>query len=365
MPKEPPRRKPGTVIALAKELRRSISNGTYGPGEFVPSVRRLASESGVAFLTVTRALKMLEHEGLVSAEPRKGYRVLHARAKPRATSQIGFLSGSNPDDFRLWNETHKALLTGFQCAAGRIGVAVLAMSISPGSPRDTARAARAAGLAGLALDANQPELIEALREAGVSVVLVDAYTYETEVDGVVQDNFHGGFLAGEHLARHGHREVAWFGLSYETNHSRERMGGAVIGLRSGDARIAPGYEFHVPEETSGVPSNEALREARAFLSDSKRPRAVLALWQSCANALLAAAAELRLRPGDDFDLVTWGIEENRREVYGPRFGPGGIPPMVCWSAKRMAELAISRLVQSVDKKDRVPARLSAPMRLYL
>ena len=358
-------RKYGTTSEMARELRRAIADGTYSRGSYLPPLRRLAETSGVAYLTASRALKTLEREGLVAAEPRKGYRVLRSGARPGSPRALfGLLSSSDPADATVWNETHKALLTGFQCAAGRHGLGILAMRADRQSPRDLAQAILEAELAGVAVDSDRPDTIEALRAAEIPVVLVDAFTYDIAVDGVVQDNFRGGFLAGEYLAKRGHREAAWFGLSLETIHSQERLGGAMIGLRSGGAHLAEPFDVRVPEIASGIPTDEAMREARKFLAARGRPRAILALWQSCANALLTAAADLRLNPGKDFDLITWGIEENRQGVYGQRFGHGHIPPMVCWSAECMAEMALARLVAPPGAAGRVPVRISVPMRLW-
>ena len=357
--------KNGTAGEVAREVRRAIAAGTYGRGDYLPSLRQLAAVSGVAYLTASRALKALEREGLVAAEPRKGYRVLRSGAKPgTARALFGFISGGDPIDASLWDETHKALLTGFQCAAGRYGLGILAMTHATQSPRELAQAILEAELAGVAMDSDSPEIIEALRAAEIPVALVDAFTYDVEVDGVVQDNFRGGFLAGEYLAKHGHREVAWFGHSSDTVHSRERLGGAILGLQLGGARLAAGFDLRVPEIASGIPTEESLQAARVLLSTQGRPRAILALWQSGANALLRAAAELHLALGKDFDFVTWGIEENRQGIYEQRFGHGRIPPMVCWSAERMAELALSRLVAPAVAAGRAPARISVPMRLW-
>jgi DNA-binding LacI/PurR family transcriptional regulator len=350
---------------MAQRLRREIADGTYSRGSYLPPLRRLADCAGVAYLTASRALKVLEQEGLVVAEPRKGYRVLRSGTKPGSPRALfGFLASSAPDDTVLWGETHKALLAGFQCAAGHHGLGIVVMRYDRQSPRDLAKSILEAGLAGVAIDSDRPELVEALRAAKIPHVLVDAFTYDAAADGVVQDNFRGGFLAGGYLAKRGHREVAWFGLSHETIHSQERLGGALIGLRTGDARLRENFIFRVPEIASGIPAEEALCAARKFLAARGRPSAILALWQSCANAVLTAASELRLTPGRDFDLITWGIEENRQGIYAQRFPQGHIPPMVCWSAKCMAEMALGRLVTPLDAVERTPVRISVPMRLW-
>jgi hypothetical protein len=351
---------------VAAALRRAIAQGIHRPGDYLPPVRKLAADAGVAYLTATRAVRILRREGLVAAEPRRGYRVLPpVKGSARGRALFAFLTGSNPRDPQLWNETHKALLTGFQCLSGQQGPFVLAMRFDEMSP-ETVQSLRQAGIVGVAMDCDTPELIDGFRRAQIPVVLVDAFAYGAGVVGVVQDNFRGGYLAGEYLARRGHREVAWFGLSVDSIHSRERRGGAAIGLEQGGAHLAPGFDLRVPEAASGIPSDQALHAARTLLSAPGRPRAILSLWQSCTYALCTAAAELGLRMNEDFELVTWGVEENRQGLYEQRFGAGGLPPMVCWSAVRMAQLAVSQLtlLSNPGDSDHRAVRISVPVELH-
>ena len=51
-------------IQLADSFRSRITNGTWKPGEKIPSVRDLAIEAGTNPNTVQRALAALDEEGL-------------------------------------------------------------------------------------------------------------------------------------------------------------------------------------------------------------------------------------------------------------------------------------------------------------
>ena len=59
--------------ALAAELRREIRSGRLRPGDKLPSKRALAEEKKLSLMTVTGALELLEAEGCIRTEERRGY----------------------------------------------------------------------------------------------------------------------------------------------------------------------------------------------------------------------------------------------------------------------------------------------------
>lgn len=59
-------------LRIAAELRRRIASGDLAPGDRVPSTRRITGEWGVAMATATKALAVLNQEGLVRAVPGVG-----------------------------------------------------------------------------------------------------------------------------------------------------------------------------------------------------------------------------------------------------------------------------------------------------
>ncbi|WP_354004963.1 PLP-dependent aminotransferase family protein [Ramlibacter albus] len=69
---------------LARELEASISEGTFRPGERLPSVRELVASRGVSPSTVFEAYALLESRGVVEARPRAGY---FARQRSAAAPQ--------------------------------------------------------------------------------------------------------------------------------------------------------------------------------------------------------------------------------------------------------------------------------------
>ncbi len=61
---------------VAEDMRHAIAMGTYGAGERLPSLRRIARHYGVSLATAIQAYQWLEDSGLVEARPKSGYFVL-------------------------------------------------------------------------------------------------------------------------------------------------------------------------------------------------------------------------------------------------------------------------------------------------
>jgi len=66
---------------LAAEVEKRIFEGTYQPGEKLPSLRRLHRQSGLSISTVHQAYQELESSGFVESRPKSGYFVLPVSLK--------------------------------------------------------------------------------------------------------------------------------------------------------------------------------------------------------------------------------------------------------------------------------------------
>lgn len=62
-------------MRIAAAVRQRITSGELAPGQPVPSITTLVQEHGVARQTASKALRMLETEGLVRRIPGLGYYV--------------------------------------------------------------------------------------------------------------------------------------------------------------------------------------------------------------------------------------------------------------------------------------------------
>jgi len=65
---------------VARRIESLIEDGTFGSGDKVPSVRRLAIQFRVSVTTAVQAYRLLENRGVIEARPQSGYYV-----RPRLT----------------------------------------------------------------------------------------------------------------------------------------------------------------------------------------------------------------------------------------------------------------------------------------
>jgi GntR family transcriptional regulator len=60
---------------LVDQVRRHVASGRIAPGDFLPSVRQVASELEVNPMTVSKAYSLLERDGVVELARGQGMRV--------------------------------------------------------------------------------------------------------------------------------------------------------------------------------------------------------------------------------------------------------------------------------------------------
>jgi DNA-binding LacI/PurR family transcriptional regulator len=338
---------------LARQLRDHVHSGKVMSGDYLPTVRELCAEHGMSIETVQRAVHALEAEGLVAAEPGRGFRVLARANDPLRGCPLAYLSEVSAGGEAM-TEFRSRLLGHLRDAAGARGWSLLAVQVGSQSPASVAEQLKKQRAFAAAVDSDSAELLSALRDAGIPVLMLDAWVDGADHDAILQDGQGGGVLAVRHLVELGCRRLAWFGSVDGNAHTLDRLGGALSAL------CVEGLAFDAQVATDR--SNDVDR-ARELLSRRDRPEAILALWQSDALALARAAADLKLEVGKDFRMVGWCPEELFDAQYAPGFGAGAVPPTITWSIRTMAETAVARLAERRENPTLAPLRVKVPVRL--
>ncbi len=326
---------------VAAKLRQEILSGHRAGGSYLPGIRDLATKYGVAKVTAGRALKLLEGEGLVAAQPRKGYRVLSGAGDPGNGLPIAYVySGKYAEGIGSDEAASYRLLEEFQRVAGASNWSLLVVKAEGRPPREIMRSLIAARVCGAITDDVDRELAGLMAEAGMPVVAVDNYLPDAPVDTVVQDGFMGGWLAAQALTGRGHERFGWLGPDPVGCGAQigERLGGAAAGLAMAGLPIRHLARVAMP---LGRP-DDASRCAERLLARHPRPSACFALWQDATIALLAACERLGLKPGEDVALAGWCTREELE--YGRLTVPPGTP-LAVWSMRAMAKTAVARLMQ--------------------
>lgn len=342
---------------LAHTLKERILLNKYNVGGYLPSVRQLTEEFELADKTIQRALKMVEKNGLIASEPRKGYKVLARAGNPSKGYPIAFIL-SVEDEMQEWDSFHKTLYRAFQLATIEKGWSILNINIMDESSAEIADKLKSSGACAAILDSSSVELFDLVREAGMISITVDSWDEYILTDTVNQDNYRGGYLAAEYLLKKKHTKIAWFGNVAESSASRERFGGATSAVVS---RCCSSIELPKELQVNAYDENP-LEAARKYLAKPKHAKAVLALWAPMAQALMIAAKEKGLRLGKDIDIVGWCINEEVEDFFGKNIKKR--PPLITWSGNQLAAIAINMLEERRDHPEAPPLRINIPVTLH-
>ncbi|MCW8130365.1 MAG: GntR family transcriptional regulator [Planctomycetota bacterium] len=338
---------------LTSLLIKRMGSGQYPAGQYLPTSRELSERHQVARKTVQHALKKLEAEGFVAAEPRKGYRVLARASDPDKGCPLVYIADlrATPD---LWKPLNQELLSALQGAAARRGWTLMGVGSQGRTDAAVLKQLVASRTSGLIVDSVHGEMMETLRECGLPAVAVDAWEAGAPIDLVVQDSYQGGQFAAEYLFGKGHQALAWVGPTTWSAHSLARLSGMIAGcLKAG--RPLP------QERIFECPARENRAQIEALLKRPDRPRAIVALFVEVAATIVEVGRELSLLPGRDYDLVGWCTEQQYRRDWVPLFRGAPAAACVVWSPIRMAELAIDRFETRRRHPHLTPIRISVPV----
>ena len=337
---------------VARELRAAINAGRFPIGQFLPCTRDLGRKHDVSAETVRRALKGLEVEGLIAAEPRHGFQVIRRPKDGTAPVLAYVLAEWTPDKAHSF---YGLMLSVFQRVAGRNGCTLLGVGDSGGDPAEVVEQIRRAEVAGVILDTHNPALCDAVAKLGLAMVIAENWYSDHRIDAVIQDNFSGALQAAEYLVARGHQRIGWAGPAIESIQAVERWGGAVAGLRRRGLAI-------LPELVATGVSMRNVEAAQALLARPDRPTAVIALWANVATAVARAAANLGLEFGRDVEIVGWATEEEF-ESYRDLFPNNRAPASVTWRIETLAEMTLARLAERRAKPGLPVARINVETRL--
>lgn len=321
---------------LLASMRARILSGKLAAGTFLPTVRELSRQQGVAHGTAWRALKALESEGLVEARSRRGYRVLAPEDRESPAGTVAYVMDQRNISAGSWERIYSQLLEKLESCATRGGSRLLKLIMNPGQEELVAEQLAASKVRGLVVDGLSDPLLDWARSSGVPAVVVDDWRAGLAADCVVQDGFAGGMLAAKQLITAGCRRIAWFGRTLNNYHGKSRFGGASAELSGAGLSFA--QQLCLPIDSAS--RAELARNAAQLVAD-RSVDGILALWGPMLQAVLEAAPRAGREIGRDLHVVGWSV----RELLAVEAGPAAAHPfsMVSWSAADMARVALSRL----------------------
>ncbi len=286
---------------LAQELKRAVAEGEFAPGSLVGSEHALARQHKLSRVTVRRATDLLIEEGLLERRPGKGLYVREAR--PEATKVIKLIVGN-----LAW-EPSVRVARGAQQVARKHGIEVQVCDAHGDQREDleTLLNLPRNGASGAILMAmHTPPFNEAVmrvKAEGFPLVVTDYHPGEIEVPAAVSDNYQGGLLVGQHLARLGHTCVAFVGDLAATTVGA-RLNGFRDALADAGVALPRARVFEIkPEDPFADWDERVMKTVEKLLCAPVRPTAIFCSCDAVARACYRVCVAMKLRIPQDLSVV--------------------------------------------------------------
>jgi DNA-binding LacI/PurR family transcriptional regulator len=229
--------RPNKYRKIVQQLREAIAAGKYTEGERIPSETQLSRTSGASRLTVARALRELERDGLIERRAGSGTYVRDVPGVRGRTFGLLIPDLGDTEIFepicqgmaRASRATHDELLWGAATHAAESHEQQALQLAEYYVNKDVA----GVFFAPLEFTEHQQEvnqrILEDFQRARIPVVLLDrdvfAYPKRSNCDLVGIDNQRAGHLVTEHLVKQGSKRIVFFAWPNSAHTVKLRLAG--------------------------------------------------------------------------------------------------------------------------------------------
>jgi DNA-binding LacI/PurR family transcriptional regulator len=238
------------------------------------------------------------------------------------------------------------MLRGVEAVATRLGRELVLYNVETDAQRDRyfSEFSRHRKVDGLLIVSLTPgdAVSRRLREAGLPVVLVDAYS--SMFTSLVVNNIEGAYQAVRHLIEKGHRRIGFINGEIEGNFKFNQANDRLIGLHRafGEANLLFEPELMLTTEWSRMGGKQA---ALQLLLQQKRPTAIFAASDMQAVGVLEAAKDLSIPVPEQLSIIGFdGIEISELLELSTVRQP----------IQEMGEIGAAKLVELIDNPALVP-----------
>lgn len=332
---------------IARQLRQQIRRGDFRHDGRLPAERALGKQFAVQRNTVRQALALLEKEGSIWIDPKRGSFI--KSQEPDANRNVFLVnihSGSTP--------TLSQLMDGFTSVSERAGYLVRRVNTDPpaGEAIDPLPDARnlPSDTAGIVLWPQNPTDAESIfrLNAVVPLVLVDRRVLGVSADCVHFDDVAGGRMVTEHLLQQGHRRIAFLTDDVFAETVQNRWRGYVTALQHHGVPVDPklGVFFN------GLHEPLYSMTMRHLLSQgADRPTAIVCSNDLVAFTLLRFLRDEGVKVPDEVVVTGYG---NSMPDYLEAMALTSVDQSFYRLGQTAAEILLERVGQSSEERLRDP-----------
>lgn len=258
-----------------------IVSGACGAGDKLPTIRALAKEYGVSYVTVIEAVRILAQEGKVVKRQGSGVYVFNETAQPRflsATKKIGYITNS----FAQKGAYGYRILDGIERVACRNGYSleIANSNFNLSKEKEAIQKLIKGGVSGIVLypvpgqECSNGYLAREFAE--VPIVVVDLAQPEMQRPSVVFDNDNAGYELTKYLLSKGNRKIVFFhNVQDGINRAiHDRIAGS---LRAVEAESNASTQFSI-ETWQGNDWKAMSSKLELLMSPAHRPDAIITAY---------------------------------------------------------------------------------------
>ena len=273
-----------------------ISSGAWPPGHRLPPLRKWAAETGVAYQTMSHAIRGLVSLGILETRQGSGTRVaIPGRRRDSRVGAVGVVSSSTMSELQRESRFFTPILAMVQDQLTKNHERVI-YERWPEDDQTLGMFDYWRLVDGLVVLGSMNVFIgrvKRIQGLGLPVVCVGAAFEDEDLYVVKSDNVEDSRRAVRQLVEMGHRRIAAWAIR-----NGPRMRGYVQGLR--DAGIAVD-ERYISDEPAAV-----FAERFADIEPAERPSALfIGMWFSQMNLFLNGLRERGIRPGEDLYICSY------------------------------------------------------------
>ncbi|MBI3855048.1 MAG: GntR family transcriptional regulator [Planctomycetes bacterium] len=305
--------RPQSLLSRTEQvLREAIARGEFR-GNRLPAAAELAEQLGVSRETVRLAQENLQREGLLVKYRRKGTLItppaLTLKKTAGRSTLLGYLQAGYPslnrEDDAVTRATSGLMLQGATREAGRAGCR-LVVHHAPHTEMDAAigELAHEAPLRGVIFASfGEEKLVRQTLGLGLPLVLLDHELNLPSVSTVREDSQQGAGIAVAHLAKLGHRRIAYAHWNL-ADLNPWRTSGYRKGLSDAKLPRRRAWEFSTEITPAGA---DALVEK--LLSLRPAPTALICFNNSLAKLAIERLRRRGVRVPEEISVMGVGGEE--------------------------------------------------------
>lgn len=295
---------------LRTQLINQVVSGELRPGDALPSELEMAGQLTLARSTVRQALAELERSGLIRRVRGKGT-FIHEDARSRLTSKFEAFALVVPDTQRGY---YPSLLAGFERAAAEVHNQVIVVSThndvhrqADGIMQLVDKQVSGVALVPATVPTTPAYQIRQMQRQQIPVVLCHRGVDGVRAPLLTFNGFEVGRLAGEAMARAGHRQVA-FVSTVRTPLAEAYETGFRIAIEAAGGSLAARRVIYVGDDVYGAADYERrMNEAITKLMDEgTRPSAIFATFDDVAELIFLQLMRHGISVPRDVSLLSFG-----------------------------------------------------------